>query len=172
MARLVGVDLPRDKRIEVGLTYIYGIGLTTSKKILAETGINPDIAHERPHRRGSRQAARLHPEQHQGGGRPAPRGVSEHQAPYGNRLLPWPASSQGPARSRSAHPHECPYPQGSPQANRRQEEVSKGAKKWQLRKTCARASSAPSARTLPLALRISSLRSTTPSSASPILRAT
>lgn len=42
MARLVGVDLPRDKRIEVGLTYIYGIGLTTSKKILAEAGINPD----------------------------------------------------------------------------------------------------------------------------------
>ena len=42
MARLVGVDLPRGKRIEVGLTYIYGIGLTTSKKILAETGINPD----------------------------------------------------------------------------------------------------------------------------------
>lgn len=42
MARLVGVDLPRDKRIEVGLTYIYGIGLTSSKKILAETGINPD----------------------------------------------------------------------------------------------------------------------------------
>ncbi len=42
MARLIGVDLPRDKRIEVGLTYIYGIGLTTSKKILAETGVNPD----------------------------------------------------------------------------------------------------------------------------------
>ena len=42
MARLVGVDLPRDKRIEVGLSYIYGIGLTTSKKILAETGVNPD----------------------------------------------------------------------------------------------------------------------------------
>lgn len=42
MARLVGVDLPRDKRIEVGLTYIYGIGPTTSKKILAETGVNPD----------------------------------------------------------------------------------------------------------------------------------
>ena len=42
MARLVGVDLPRNKRVEIGLTYIYGIGLTTSKKILAETGINPD----------------------------------------------------------------------------------------------------------------------------------
>ena len=42
MARLIGVDLPRNKRIEIGLTYIYGIGLTTSKKILAETGIDPD----------------------------------------------------------------------------------------------------------------------------------
>lgn len=42
MARLVGVDLPRNKRIEIALTYIYGIGLTTSKKILADTGINPD----------------------------------------------------------------------------------------------------------------------------------
>ena len=43
MARLVGVDLPRDKRIEVGLTYIYGIGLTTSKQILADTGVDPDV---------------------------------------------------------------------------------------------------------------------------------
>ena len=42
MARLVGVDLPRDKRIEIALTYIYGIGLTTAKKIIAETGVNPD----------------------------------------------------------------------------------------------------------------------------------
>ena len=42
MARLVGVELPRNKRIEIALTYIYGIGLTTSKKILADTGINPD----------------------------------------------------------------------------------------------------------------------------------
>ena len=42
MARIAGVDLPRDKRIEIALTYIYGIGLTTSKKLLKETGINPD----------------------------------------------------------------------------------------------------------------------------------
>ena len=42
MARLVGVDLPRNKRVEIGLTYIYGIGLTTSRKILAATGVNPD----------------------------------------------------------------------------------------------------------------------------------
>ena len=42
MARISGVDLPNDKRVEIGLTYIYGIGLTTSKKIIAATGINPD----------------------------------------------------------------------------------------------------------------------------------
>lgn len=42
MARIAGVDLPRDKRIEIALTYIFGIGLTTSKKIMAVTGINPD----------------------------------------------------------------------------------------------------------------------------------
>jgi small subunit ribosomal protein S13 len=42
MARIEGVDLPRDKRIEVALTYIYGIGRPTSRKILASTGVNPD----------------------------------------------------------------------------------------------------------------------------------
>ena len=42
MARITGVDLPREKRVEIGLTYIFGIGLTTSQKILSETGINPD----------------------------------------------------------------------------------------------------------------------------------
>lgn len=42
MARIAGVDLPRDKRVEIGLTYIYGIGLTRSKQILATTGVNPD----------------------------------------------------------------------------------------------------------------------------------
>ena len=43
MARIAGVDLPNNKTVENGLTYIFGIGLTTSKKILADTGINPDI---------------------------------------------------------------------------------------------------------------------------------
>ncbi len=42
MARISGVDLPREKRIEVGLTYVYGIGRTSAKKILEQTGINPD----------------------------------------------------------------------------------------------------------------------------------
>ena len=42
MARIAGVDLPRDKRVEIGLTYVYGIGLSRSQKILAATGVNPD----------------------------------------------------------------------------------------------------------------------------------
>ena len=42
MARIAGIDLPREKRVVIGLTYIYGIGKTTAEKIIAETGINPD----------------------------------------------------------------------------------------------------------------------------------
>ena len=43
MARIAGIDLPREKRIEIALTYIYGIGRTSATKILAEAGINPDV---------------------------------------------------------------------------------------------------------------------------------
>lgn len=43
MARISGIDLPRDKRVEIGLTYLYGIGLTRSQTILKATGVNPDI---------------------------------------------------------------------------------------------------------------------------------
>lgn len=43
MARIAGVDLPRDKRIEIGLTYIFGIGHTTAKKIIEATGVDPDV---------------------------------------------------------------------------------------------------------------------------------
>ena len=42
MARIAGVDLPREKRVEIGLTYVYGIGRVTAHKILAEAGVNPD----------------------------------------------------------------------------------------------------------------------------------
>ncbi len=43
MARIAGVDIPREKRVEVALTYIYGIGLTRAKSILSQSGVNPDI---------------------------------------------------------------------------------------------------------------------------------
>lgn len=42
MARIAGIDLPRDKRVEIALTYIFGVGLSTSQKILQQTGVNPD----------------------------------------------------------------------------------------------------------------------------------
>jgi small subunit ribosomal protein S13 len=42
MARIAGVNIPREKRVEIGLTYVYGIGRSTANKVLAETGINPD----------------------------------------------------------------------------------------------------------------------------------
>ncbi|QGK71506.1 30S ribosomal protein S13 [Allosaccharopolyspora coralli] len=43
MARIAGVDLPREKRMEIALTYIFGVGRTSSKKILADTGVSPDV---------------------------------------------------------------------------------------------------------------------------------
>src|SRR3954470_5032572 len=56
MARLVGVDLPRDKRIEVALTYIYGIGLTRAQQVLKATGGNPDL---RVHQLGDEELVKL-----------------------------------------------------------------------------------------------------------------
>jgi small subunit ribosomal protein S13 len=59
MARLVGVDLPRDKRIEIALTYIYGIGRTLSQELLAATGVNPDL---RVHELGDEELVKLRDE--------------------------------------------------------------------------------------------------------------
>ena len=44
MARIAGVDLPKEKRVEIGLTYIYGIGVASSRKILEKSGVNPDFS--------------------------------------------------------------------------------------------------------------------------------
>ena len=59
MARLVGVDLPRDKRIEIALTYIYGIGRTRAQQILTATGVNPDM---RVHQLGDEELVKLRDE--------------------------------------------------------------------------------------------------------------
>jgi len=56
MARLVGVDLPRDKRIEVALTYIYGIGRTSAQQVLAQTGVDPNM---RTHELGDEELVKL-----------------------------------------------------------------------------------------------------------------
>jgi len=73
MARIEGVDLPRNKRIEVALTYIYGIGPTRARQIILTTKVNADT-----------RVKEL-----QGRRRPAPRGADEYQAPDRNWLLPW-----------------------------------------------------------------------------------
>jgi small subunit ribosomal protein S13 len=59
MARLVGVDLPRDKRIEVALTYIYGIGRTSAQQVLEVTGVSPDL---RVHQLGDEELVKLRDE--------------------------------------------------------------------------------------------------------------
>ena len=109
MARLVGVDLPRDKRIEVGLTYIYGIGLTTSRRS-QETGVNPDV---RVKDLSEEDLGKL------------PDYIQENLTVEGDlhrevsqnvKRLTWKSAAtvapQGSARSRSAYPHQCTHPQG------------------------------------------------------------
>ena len=93
MARIAGVDLPKDKRIEIGLTYVYGIGRTSAKKILEMTGINPDT-----------RVKDL---------------TDEDEAPDRDRLLPRPASQTRPARARPAQQDQCAHPQG-PETHDRQ----------------------------------------------------
>ena len=68
MARIAGIDLPKDKRVEIGLTYIYGIGRTSANKILAEAGINPDTRVKDL----TEEDARDHRPQLHCGGRPPP----------------------------------------------------------------------------------------------------
>ena len=137
MARLVGVDLPRGKRIEVGLTYIYGIGLTTSKKILAETGINPDtrtndlteeeLVKLRDYIQGNLKVeGDLHREVSQNIKR-----LMEIGCYRGLR------HRKGlPVRGQRTHTNARTR-KGPAQANRRQEEVSKGAKNWQEKRAHA-----------------------------------
>ena len=91
MARISGVDLPKNKRIEIALTYIYGIGRTSANKILAETGINPDT-----------RVKDL---------------TEQDEAADRDWLLQRPASPQGPARPRPAVQDQRAHPQGS-QAHR------------------------------------------------------
>ena len=121
MARLVGVDLPRDKRIEVGLTYIYGIGLTTSKKILAETGVNPDtrvndLTEDELSKLRDYIQANLTTE-----------GDLHREVSQNIKRLMEIGCYRGlrhrRGRSRSAHSHERSYAQRSQASNRWQEEV-------------------------------------------------
>ena len=133
MARISGVDIPREKRLEISLTYIFGIGRTTAQKICAELGHQPQHPGPRPHRRRGQPHPRLHRHEPQGRGRPAPRGRPGHQAQDRDRLLPGRAPPQGPPCARAAHPHQRPHPQGPEEDRRRQEEGREEVARWPSR---------------------------------------
>ena len=101
MARIAGIDLPKEKRIEIGLTYIYGIGRTSANKILAEAGINPDTRVKDLTEEDEAKLREIIGHSYRGG-RPAPQRGDGHQAADRDRLLPWHPPPQGPACPRPA----------------------------------------------------------------------
>ena len=122
MARLVGVDLPREKRLEIALTYIFGVGRTRAVETLAETGVSPDI---RVRDLGDDELVKLRDwieanYQIEGDLRREVQADIRRKVEIGcyqgirhRRGLPGP---------RPAHPHQRPHPQGPAQGHRRQEE--------------------------------------------------
>ena len=120
MARIAGVDLPRDKRIEISLTYIYGIGLTTAQKILAIADVNPDT---RTRDLTEDEVVRLRD------------AIDKNAVVEGDlrrevqmnikRLVDigWPPPPSRPACSRTEHEEQCAYAQRPEEGRRRQEKV-------------------------------------------------
>ena len=105
MARIVGVDLPKNKRGEIGLTYIYGIGRSTARKILDKSGISYDVKVNdwTDEQVGAIRSAIA------GGGRVPFDGTAQHQAPDGYRLLSRHPSPSGTSGTRTEHQEQCPY---------------------------------------------------------------
>ena len=118
MARIAGVDLPRDKRIEIGLTYIFGIGRKTASDILAATGVDPDI---RVRDMAESDVNKLreyidHNVKVEGD-------LRRETSMNIKRLIENGCYRGGPARSRTEHEAERPYPQGSEAHAGRKEKV-------------------------------------------------
>ena len=112
MARISGVDLPRDKRVEIGLTYIYGIGRKTASDILSATGVDPDI---RVRDLTEDDVSKL-------------REYIDHNVKVEgdlrrDRLLPRGSAPQGPACPWPEHQAKRPHPQGTQAHRGRQEKV-------------------------------------------------
>ena len=122
MARIAGVDLPKNKRSEIGLTYIYGIGRTTSQKILAKAGID---LNKKIGDLNDDEVSKIrtdHPGRVQNRRRDAKRNANEHQAPDGYRVVPRAAPSEGIAGAWAADADEFPYPERQAQDGCREEE--------------------------------------------------
>ena len=111
MARIAGVDLPREKRVEIGLTYIYGIGRTSSNRILAEAGVNPDTrVKDLTDDEVKKLAAIIADSQMVEGDLDR----YEHQETAGDRLLSWYPSQKRSAGSWSEDQNQCKNSQRSP----------------------------------------------------------
>ena len=106
MARIAGVDLPRTKRVEIGLTYIYGIGRKRSNDILGAAGVSPDIRVKDLSEDDVRKISRVHRGSGRRRGRSPQGDLDEHQAADGNRLLSRPAAPPQPAGARPADAHQ------------------------------------------------------------------
>ena len=89
MARIAGVDLPREKRVEIGLTYIYGIGRTSSNRILAEANVNPDTRVRDLTDDEVKRISAVIDETQTVEGDLKKRDRYEHQETSGNRMLSW-----------------------------------------------------------------------------------
>src|SRR4026208_1627644 len=121
MARIAGVDLPRTKRIEIGLTYIYGIGRKRSNDILGAAGVSPDVRVKDLSEEDARQISRALEDVGggDGGGRQGEPG--DLRAREAGRLRWWPRAPPEPPGARPAHQDQRAYPEGAAQGCDRQE---------------------------------------------------
>ena len=159
MARIAGIDLPKDKRIEIGLTYIYGIGRKSAQDILAQTGINPDT---RVKDLTDAEEAKLREAIDHGY---MVEGDLRRQTALDiKRLSEIGPSSPRPARSRSAQQDQRTHPQGPQEDHCEQEEVRRENRIWLLLRLTARRLSAAVAKRRTLSVDRSTfvLPSTTP----------
>ena len=121
MARISGVDLPRTKRIEIGLTYIFGIGRHRSNVVLAAAGVDPSVRVKDLTEDDVRKITRVLEEQ--GGIERSPQGnLAQHQAADRDRQLPRRPASPQPAAARAAHQDQRAHAEGPAQGRRGQEE--------------------------------------------------
>ena len=112
MARIAGVDLPRQKRVEIALTYIYGIGVSRSNKILGKAGIDPSVRVKDLSEEETSRIAKIID------GEGGVEGDLRKDVAMNIKrlmevgLLPRDAAPPQPPRARPAHPHERPHPEG------------------------------------------------------------
>ena len=113
VARIAGVNLPTNKRVVIALQYIHGIGPKTPRTSCARLTCRAERRVSQLTDAEVLQIREMIDRDYMVEGDLRREVSAEHQAPDGSRLLSRPAPSQGPAGSRSAHPHQCAHPQGS-----------------------------------------------------------